>query len=86
MRIIFSGSAEDREKAFELFTETDLDGSGELDAEELEVLMNKIGIHMDKELIEEAINAVDLDGGGTMGLNVPTTLAALRYRCQCPLV
>jgi len=70
-------SAEDREKAVELFNETDLDGSGELDAEELELLMGKIGINMDKGLIEEAISAVDVDGGGTMGLNVgvPTQLA-----------
>ena len=62
-------AADDREKAFDLFNETDTDGSGELDADELKALMEKIGIQMDSELIEEAINAVDVDGGGTMGIN-----------------
>ena len=61
-------AAEDREKAEQLFIETDTDDSGELDAQELLVLMQRIGIQMDLELIEEAINAVDVDGGGTMGL------------------
>ena len=51
-------AADDRKKAEQLFLDTDLDGSGELDAEELKTLMAKIGIDMDLELIEEAINAV----------------------------
>lgn len=61
-------AAEDRDMAEALFLETDLDGSGELDADELQQLMQKIGIQMDLELIEEAINVVDVDGGGTMGI------------------
>jgi hypothetical protein len=39
-------AADDREKALTLFNETDTDGSGELDAEELQGLMEKIGIQV----------------------------------------
>ena len=75
-------AAEDREKAEQLFIETDTDDSGELDAQELLVLMQRIGIQMDLELIEEAINAVDVDGPQIAPTS--TRFGELEYFNACP--
>jgi hypothetical protein len=59
-------AASDHDKAVELFHETDEDGSGELDAEEMMVLMENLGIPCDMDRIEEVINEVDISGEGQL--------------------
>eukprot|EP01052_Picozoa_sp_SAG31_P023239 SAG31_NODE_1903_length_6956_cov_3.288902_8_plen_296_part_00 len=47
-----------------LFRETDLDGSGFLDEEEITALCNKMGIMLSAKGIKAAMNEMDADGSG----------------------
>jgi hypothetical protein len=62
-------SAADIKGAVHLFQEVDEDGSGEVDREELAVLINSMGIGMSEGRIDEIFNLYDVDGGGSIGLS-----------------
>ena len=60
------GAAGDVEQATALFRKTDLDNSGEVDEEELFVLMEEMGIEIDRKGVHQLLTAVDVDGGGVI--------------------
>ena len=59
-------SASNLDAATKLFKDTDTDGSGYIDVDELHVLMSSIGINMTRDGVESMMAAVDIDGGGEM--------------------
>jgi hypothetical protein len=62
-------AAENVDDAITLFHEIDVDGSGELDNEELNGLLVSLGLNLDEERIDDIIRAYDIDGGGTIGMD-----------------
>ena len=55
--------------ALRLFQETDIDGSGELDKNELGNLMFRMGIRMNEKRLEDLMNKFDVDSGGKIEVN-----------------
>ena len=53
-----------REEAEQLFAEVDEDGSGTLDAEEVQQLASRLGLKLDRVAAKEAMDVMDADGGG----------------------
>jgi hypothetical protein len=67
-------------KALEtMFNEYDKDGSGGLDASELQTLAASIGIMWDASQVEEAVTAIDTDGNGVIDITEFAT-----WFCQQP--
>jgi len=62
-------AAENVNEAMTLFHEIDVDGSGELDNEELNGLLVSLGLNLDEERINDIIRTYDIDGGGTIGMD-----------------
>ena len=60
-------AASDVDLAIRFFNDIDEDGSGELDREEFRALMNRIGIELDDERLEDVFDTYDSDQGGTYG-------------------
>lgn len=55
--------------ALKLFQETDTDGSGELDKNELGNLMFRMGIRLNEKRLEDLMNKFDVDSGGKIEVN-----------------
>ena len=53
-----------RAEAEQLFAEVDEDGSGTLDAEEVQQLASRLGLKLDRVAAKEAMDVMDADGGG----------------------
>ena len=53
-----------REEAEQLFAEVDEDGSGTLDAEEVQQLASRLGLKLDRVAAKEAMDVMDAAGGG----------------------
>jgi hypothetical protein len=62
-----------------MFNDFDKDGSGALDAGELQTLAASIGIMWDASQVEEAVQAIDTDGNGTIDIKEFAT-----WFCQQP--
>jgi len=62
-------AASDVSVAIEFFNDIDVDGSGELDRGEFKQLMDKIGIELDEERLEDVFDTYDTDQGGTIGVD-----------------
>ena len=60
-------AASDVKVAVQFFNSIDIDGSGELDREEFKMLMDKMGIELDEDRLEEVFDTYDTDQGGTIG-------------------
>jgi hypothetical protein len=70
-------------ESFALF---DVDGSGEIDAEELKSVAKKLGVPMSDDDIAEAMAVMDEDGSGEVDLEEFTSWCVrARARC-CPLI
>jgi Ca2+-binding EF-hand superfamily protein len=65
LRMILA-AASNSEKGKELFEEADLDGGGDLDREELEIVMKRLGLASEPEKMAEIFALFDLDGTGVM--------------------
>eukprot|EP01038_Epipyxis_sp_PR26KG_P006330 gene6330-8716_t len=52
-----------------LFYQADTDGSGKLDKEELKVVLDDIGFHIDEERLQDIMSVFDVDGTGEMDLH-----------------
>ena len=61
-------ASSDIKEAVRLFQETDEDGSGELDKDEIENLLKKMGLDITQERLDEIFYLYDVDGGGTVEL------------------
>ena len=53
-----------RAEAEQLFAEVDEDGSGTLDAEEVQQLASRLGLKLDRVAAKAAMDVMDADGGG----------------------
>ena len=62
-----------------LFQEIDKDGSGELDKEELGLLLDNMGLNLSEERLEEMFNMYDTDEGGT--IEMPEFLLFIKSMC-----
>jgi len=62
-------AASDVSLAIAFFNDIDVDGSGELDRGEFKQLMDKIGIELDDERLEDVFDTYDTDQGGTIGVD-----------------
>ena len=60
-------AASDVKVAVQFFNSIDMDGSGELDGDEFKLLMDKMGIELDEDRLEEVFDTYDTDQGGTIG-------------------
>lgn len=60
-------AASDVKVAVQFFNSIDIDGSGELDRDEFKMLMDKMGIELDEDRLEEVFDTYDTDQGGTIG-------------------
>ena len=61
-------AASDVNLAIQFFNEIDVDGSGELDRSEFKRLMDRIGIELDNERLEDVFDTYDTDQGGSIGV------------------
>ncbi|RYH21040.1 hypothetical protein EON65_21675 [archaeon] len=59
----------DIRKAMALFNEVDKDGSGELDEEEFEYLMQVLGMDLSEGKVKEVMAEYDVDGGGIIEMH-----------------
>ena len=57
----------------DLFQMVDSDGSGELDRDELDLILKNKGVFMPEEKLEELFNNIDTDSGGTIDMVEFTT-------------
>jgi hypothetical protein len=62
-------AASDLEIATDLFHKVDVDGSGELDKEEIGDLLVGLGLDLHEDRINDIMDTYDLDKGGTLGLS-----------------
>eukprot|EP00605_Chrysophyceae_sp_TOSAG23-4_P001328 GSChrysophyteH1.ASY1.ANO1.1445.1 assembled CDS len=62
-------AASDVDLAVKFFNDIDVDGSGELDRDEFRQLMDRIGIDLDDERLEDVFDTYDTDQGGTIGVD-----------------
>jgi hypothetical protein len=60
-------AASDVKVAVRFFNSIDYDGSGELDRDEFKSLMDKLGIELDEDRLEDVFDTYDTDQGGTIG-------------------
>ncbi|KAK3285208.1 hypothetical protein CYMTET_7179 [Cymbomonas tetramitiformis] len=51
----------------DVFKEIDVDGSGEIDVDELITAMKAFGLDLPDEQVQEMFNEADIDGGGSIG-------------------
>ena len=61
--------ANDIKGAVRLFQEVDVDGSGEVDKDELGELIRSMGMNLSESRIDEIFALYDVDGGGSIGLS-----------------
>ena len=61
--------AENEDLAEQLFHEHDVDGGGSLDLDEVEALVESLGLNVERSFIEETIKKFDVDGGGVLELD-----------------
>eukprot|EP00929_Paragymnodinium_shiwhaense_P021254 TRINITY_DN13914_c0_g1_i1.p1 TRINITY_DN13914_c0_g1~~TRINITY_DN13914_c0_g1_i1.p1 ORF type:complete len:1070 (-),score=317.92 TRINITY_DN13914_c0_g1_i1:107-3316(-) len=59
-------SKQEYEDFLDLFAKHDLDGSGEMDSQELGGILSWLGFAIDQDTVEELVKAVDRSGDGTM--------------------
>lgn len=55
--------------AREMFRESDSDGSGTLDRMELKDLLQRVGLHLENEIFEQAMDMCDIDGSGELDVS-----------------
>jgi hypothetical protein len=72
-------AASNIQTAIRLFQETDLDGSGELDTDELGQLMSRIGLRLTEKRLNELMSKYDLDGGGKIEIHEFLALLKSQY-------
>jgi len=73
-------AASNTEKGKKLFAEADLDGGGDLDREELRIVMERLGLASEPDKMAEILYLFDLDGTGVM--NMHEFLAVLKAQCR----
>ena len=73
-------AAGNTEKGKKLFAEADIDRGGDLDREELRLVMEKLGVASDPEKMAQIFAVFDLDGSGRMTLQ--DFLAVLKSQCR----
>lgn len=62
-------AATDITLAREMFRKFDSDGSGTLDRLELKELLQKVGLHLENEVFEQAMDMCDIDGSGELDVS-----------------
>jgi hypothetical protein len=68
MRLLQQASS-NRELGRKLFYEADADGSGQLDKEELQAVLHRIGFAVEEERLNDIMAVFDVDGEGTIEMN-----------------
>ena len=64
MRQIYDKCDHNPQKALNLFAEIDVDGSGEIDHEEFEQFIRRLGVYLNEQQVQWLIAELDRDGGG----------------------
>jgi hypothetical protein len=68
---VIQAAATDINLAREMFRKFDADGSGALDRYELRELLQKVGLHLENEVFEQAMDMCDIDGSGELDVSPP---------------
>lgn len=66
---VIQAAATDINLAREMFRKFDTDGSGALDRLELRELLHKVGLHLENEVFEQAMDMCDIDGSGELDVS-----------------
>lgn len=66
---VIQAAATDINLAREMFRKFDSDGSGALDRYELKELLQKVGLHLENEVFEQAMDMCDIDGSGELDVS-----------------
>jgi Ca2+-binding EF-hand superfamily protein len=66
MRQIYDKCGHSAQKALNIFAEIDVDGSGEIDYEEFEQFLRRLGVYLSEEQVQWMIEELDRDGDGVV--------------------
>jgi hypothetical protein len=83
---VIQAAATDINLARDMFRKFDVDGSGALDRLELRELLQKVGLHLENEVFEQAMDMCDIDGSGELDVRLSLSLSLIsRFLIPCPL-